>query len=39
VPRLGRLYLVDADDPVELAVGYFDPAHCSDRVMLRRGPW
>jgi hypothetical protein len=38
VLRVGRLYLDDADDPVELAVSYFDPAHCSYRVKLRRGP-
>jgi hypothetical protein len=28
----------DADDPVELAVSYFDPAHYSYRAKLRRGP-
>jgi GntR family transcriptional regulator len=38
VLRVDRLYLDDAADPVELAVSYFDPAHYSYRVKLRRGP-
>jgi hypothetical protein len=38
VLRVDRLYLDDADDPVELAVSYFDPAHYSYRAKLRRGP-
>lgn len=38
VLRVDRLYTGDADDPVELAVSYFDPAHYSYRVKLRRGP-
>ena len=36
--RVDRLYTGDAADPVELAVSYFDPAHYSYRVKLRRGP-
>ena len=38
VLRIDRLYTDDADAPVELAVSYFDPAHYSYRVRLRRGP-
>jgi GntR family transcriptional regulator len=38
VLRIDRLYTDDADTPVELAVSYFDPAHYSYRVRLRRGP-
>jgi GntR family transcriptional regulator len=38
VLRIDRLYTDDADTPVELAVSYFDPAHYSYRVSLRRGP-
>ena len=38
VLRIDRLYTDDADVPVELAVSYFDPAHYSYRVRLRRGP-
>jgi DNA-binding GntR family transcriptional regulator len=38
VLRIDRLYTDDADIPVELAVSYFDPAHYSYRVRLRRGP-
>ena len=38
VLRIDRLYTDDADTPVELAVSYFDPAHYSYRVKLRRGP-
>jgi DNA-binding GntR family transcriptional regulator len=38
VLRIDRLYTDDADIPVELAVSYFDPAHYSYRVSLRRGP-
>ena len=37
VLRVDRLYTADAADPVELAVSYFDPAHYSYRVTLRRG--
>jgi GntR family transcriptional regulator len=36
--RVDRLYLDDSDEAVELAVSYFDPAHYSYRVRLRRGP-
>ena len=38
VLRIDRLYTDDAGTPVELAVSYFDPAHYSYRVRLRRGP-
>jgi GntR family transcriptional regulator len=38
VLRIDRLYTDDVDTPVELAVSYFDPAHYSYRVRLRRGP-
>jgi GntR family transcriptional regulator len=38
VLRVDRLYLDDAESPVELAVSYFDPAHYSYRVKLRRSP-
>lgn len=38
VLRIDRLYLDDHDDPVELAVSYFDPEHYSYRVKLRRRP-
>jgi DNA-binding GntR family transcriptional regulator len=38
VLRIDRLYTDDADTPVELAVSYFDPAHYSYRVSLRRSP-
>ncbi len=34
--RIDRLYFDDSDDPVELAVSYFDPEHYSYRVKLRR---
>jgi GntR family transcriptional regulator len=34
--RIDRLYFDDEDDPVELAVSYFDPEHYSYRVKLRR---
>ena len=34
--RIDRLYFDDSDDPVELAVSYFDPEHYSHRVKLRR---
>ena len=34
--RIDRLYFDDSDDPVELAVSYFDPGHYSYRVKLRR---
>jgi GntR family transcriptional regulator len=34
--RIDRLYSDDEDDPVELAVSYFDPEHYSYRVKLRR---
>ncbi len=37
VLRVDRLYTDDAAGPVELAVSYFDPAHYSYRVRLRRG--
>ena len=32
--RIDRLYFDDEDDPVELAVSYFDPEHYSYRVKL-----
>ena len=35
--RIDRLYFDDSDNPVELAVSYFDPEHYSYRVKLRRG--
>jgi len=38
VLRIDRLYFDDADDPVELAVSYFDPQHYSYRVKLKRRP-
>jgi GntR family transcriptional regulator len=38
VLRVDRLYFDDADDPVELAVSYFDPEHYSYRVKLKRRP-
>ena len=38
VLRVDRLYFDEADDPVELAVSYFDPEHYSYRVKLRRRP-
>jgi GntR family transcriptional regulator len=34
--RIDRLYFDGEDDPVELAVSYFDPEHYSYRVKLRR---
>ena len=34
--RIDRLYFDDSDEPVELAVSYFDPEHYSHRVKLRR---
>jgi DNA-binding GntR family transcriptional regulator len=34
--RIDRLYFDEEDDPVELAVSYFDPEHYSYRVKLRR---
>ena len=34
--RIDRLYFDDSDNPVELAVSYFDPEHYSYRVKLRR---
>ncbi len=34
--RIDRLYFDESDDPVELAVSYFDPEHYSYRVKLRR---
>jgi DNA-binding GntR family transcriptional regulator len=34
--RIDRLYFDEEDDPVELAVSYFDPEHYSHRVKLRR---
>ena len=34
--RIDRLYFDDEDDPVELAISYFDPEHYSYRVKLRR---
>jgi GntR family transcriptional regulator len=34
--RIDRLYFDAEDDPVELAVSYFDPEHYSYRVKLRR---
>jgi DNA-binding GntR family transcriptional regulator len=34
--RIDRLYSDDDDEPVELAVSYFDPEHYSYRVKLRR---
>jgi GntR family transcriptional regulator len=34
--RIDRLYLDQEDDPVELAISYFDPEHYSYRVKLRR---
>jgi DNA-binding GntR family transcriptional regulator len=34
--RIDRLYSDDEDDPVELAISYFDPEHYSYRVKLRR---
>jgi GntR family transcriptional regulator len=34
--RIDRLYFDGQDDPVELAVSYFDPDHYSNRVKLRR---
>jgi GntR family transcriptional regulator len=34
--RIDRLYLDHEDDPVELAISYFDPEHYSYRVKLRR---
>jgi GntR family transcriptional regulator len=34
--RIDRLYFDGHDDPVELAVSYFDPEHYSYRVRLRR---
>ena len=34
--RIDRLYFDDSDEPVELAVSYFDPEHYSYRVKLRR---
>ena len=34
--RIDRLYFDDEEDPVELAVSYFDPEHYSYRVKLRR---
>ena len=34
--RIDRLYFDDSEDPVELAVSYFDPEHYSYRVKLRR---
>ena len=36
--RCNALPTDEADTPVELAVSYFDPAHYSYRVRLRRGP-
>ncbi len=38
VLRVDRLYLDQDSQPVELAVSYFDPAHYSYRVKLRRSP-
>ncbi|HUY45634.1 MAG TPA: GntR family transcriptional regulator [Streptosporangiaceae bacterium] len=38
VLRVDRLYTDDKESPVELAVSYFDPAHYSYRVKLRRSP-
>jgi GntR family transcriptional regulator len=38
VLRVDRLYFDEADDPVELAVSYFDPEHYSYREKLRRRP-
>ena len=38
VLRVDRPQPGDADDPVKLAVSYFDPAHYSYRAKLRRGP-
>ncbi len=34
--RIDRLYFDQEDDPVELAISYFDPEHYSHRVKLRR---
>jgi GntR family transcriptional regulator len=34
--RIDRLYFDGDDDPVELAISYFDPEHYSYRVKLRR---
>ena len=34
--RIDRLYFDDSDEPVELAVSYFDSEHYSHRVKLRR---
>ena len=34
--RIDRLYFDGLDDPVELAISYFDPEHYSYRVKLRR---
>jgi GntR family transcriptional regulator len=34
--RIDRLYFDGEDDPVELAISYFDPEHYSYRVKLRR---
>jgi GntR family transcriptional regulator len=38
VLRVDHLYCDDTDDPVELAVSYFNPEHYSYRVRLRRRP-
>jgi DNA-binding GntR family transcriptional regulator len=38
VLRIDRLYTDDTGTPVELAVSYFDPAHYSYQVRLRRSP-
>jgi len=38
VLRVDRLYFDDSDNPVELAVSYFDPEHYSYRVKLKRRP-